>query len=75
MSTTTYRRDTCHDLLVHIIEQSQVSFTAWPVDGSEAFEPEGISAGDVDGAGEGRGPIGMCGIVVGVGYYYCYEPP
>lgn len=75
MSTTTYRRDTRHDLFVHIIEQSQVRFAARHVGGSEAFEPEGISAGDVDGAGEGRGPIGMCGIVVGMGYYYCCETP
>lgn len=35
--------------------------------GGESFEPEGVLAGDVDGAaGEGLRPVGVGGVVVGV---------
>ena len=38
-----------------------------------AFEPFDVWGTDVDGAGEGTGPVGPGGVVVRMGYYDGFE--
>ena len=71
MATRPYRRHVLDDLLRVAFNELVLRVRVDVV--AEVLEPEGVGGGGIDGHVEGRGPVGVGGVVVWVGDYYGVE--